>query len=232
MSEESRLLELRPKYYELLQHGLEKKRKGTPFIEELRTEYLRRIKERKLPRTVFPYDHPKYKTHKDLFIDICRLSDIVHDYFGLPTTNEHFESDLKDLGFSPEQVIDRVVIPWYEMKEKPADFLELVTDIFHPGNTTLYELGVGDFAERVWYETLNLRTETSIERLKRFEQFRSVWFRAGFAVYILAIVSGLLAISSTSNGVTSRPWLACSLLLGFLAIVFTVLLVHRLLRSE
>ena len=58
----------------------------------------------------------------------------------------------------------------------------------------------GDFAERVWDETLNLRAETSLERLERFKQFRSVWFRTGFAVYILAMVSGLLAISSKSSG--------------------------------
>jgi hypothetical protein len=232
MSEEGRLLEIRPKYYELLRHGLDRKREGTPFIEELRREYLRRIKERKVPRKVFPYDHPTYKTHKDLFLDISRLSDVLHDYYGLTGVSEHAESDLRGLGFSEEEFTDRVLVTWYDLKNDPTEFLELVTDIFNPANTTLYELDAGDFAERVWDVTLNLRTETSLERLKNFKQFRSVWFRIGFGVYVLAIVSGLLAISSTSSDLIWRPWLACSLFLGFIAVVFTVLLVHRLLRSQ
>jgi hypothetical protein len=231
-SEESRLVQLRPKYFELLRGGLEKKSDGMPFIEDLRKHYLKRIKERQLPEKVFPYDHPKYKTHKDLFLDICRLSQIVCENYGDENVGRQIEIDLAGLGYSQEEIIDRVVVMWYDLKNYPAKFLELVTDIFHPGNSTLYELNAGEFAERMWDETLNLRTETSIERLKNFEQFRSVWFRAGFGVYVLAIVTGLLSISSTSIENTWRPWLTASLVLGFLAIVFTVLLVHHLLRAE
>ena len=139
---------------------------------------------------------------------------------------------MPELGFSSEQIIDLFVVPSYEIKDNPAEFLEITTDIFNPANTTLYELEAGDFSEKVWDETLNLRTETSLERLKRFKQFRSVWFRAGFAVYVMAIVSGILAISATSSDTTWYSWFTSALLLGFIAIVFTILLVHRFLRSE
>jgi hypothetical protein len=76
--EEARLMELQPKYYELLR-GSDPAHNSPPAIERLRLDYLKKIKGHSLPRQVFPYKHPKYPRHRDLFLDICRLSDLVHD---------------------------------------------------------------------------------------------------------------------------------------------------------
>ena len=69
------------------------------------------------------------------------------------------------------RIINRVIVPWYRLRDEPTLFVEVVTSIFNPANTTLYHLGEGDFAERVWDVTINLRSETSLERLKNFTNF-------------------------------------------------------------
>jgi hypothetical protein len=232
MSEEARLRELQHIYYELLRTGGKEKHVGMPFIEALRRNYLAGIKARALPRDVFPYEHRKYQTHRDLFMDICRLSQVVFEHYGLPSNSEEIQNDLKGLAFSENEITDKVLVAWYDLKSDAAEFLELVTDIFHPGKTTLYELeGGGDFGMKVWDETLKQNTETSLERLKRFHRFRSIWFRSGLAVYVLAIATGLIALSATSATLW-RPWLIAAMLLGFLALGFTVVFFHQLVRAK
>lgn len=71
--EEARLRELQPKYYELLRTGGNPAHNGPPVIEQLRLDYLKKIKARSLPRQVFQYEHPKYHKHRDLFVDMCRM---------------------------------------------------------------------------------------------------------------------------------------------------------------
>jgi hypothetical protein len=232
--EEARLRELLPKYYELLRTGGNAGHDGPPAVETLRLDYLDKIKRRSLPRTVFPYKHEKYRKHKDLFIDICRVSELVHEHYGLGKIFEKLEDDLKSLRLSEEQITDKVLVTWYDLKSDPLEFLGLVTDIFHPGNNTLYfELeGGGEFVDKVWDLTLLQHTEPSLQRVKRFRQFRSIWFRTGFSVYVLAIVTGLAALSSTTSVSTWRPLFVVSMILGFGAVAFTIMFVHALLRSD
>ena len=84
---------------------------------------------------------------------------------------------------------------------------------------------------KVWDETLKQNTETSLDRLKRFHRFRSIWLRSGLAVYVLAIAASLIALSAT-NPTQWRPWLITSMLLGFLALAFTVVFFHQLVRAK
>jgi hypothetical protein len=144
------------------------------------------------------------------------------------------ERDLKELGFTETEITDGVFVRLYDLKSSSLEFLELVTDIFHPGNNTLYfELDGGrSLADRIWDLTLLQHTETSLNRVKQFRQFRSVWFRLGFGVYVLAIVTGLTAVSATTKLSMWRPLFIASLLLGLTAVVFTVIFVHGLVRSE
>jgi len=232
MSEESRLRELQHMYYELLRTGGDQKHAGMPFIEALRQSYLKRIKERALPRHVFPYEHHKYQTHRDLFVDICRLSQVVFEHYGLASNSHEIEKDLEGLRFSENEITDKIHVPWYDLKSDAAEFLELVTDIFNPANTTLDELeGGSGFGMKVWDETLKQNTETSLDRLKRFHRFRSIWLRSGLAVYVLAIAASLIALSAT-NPTQWRPWLITAMLLGFLALAFTVVFFHQLVRAK
>jgi len=231
-SEEGRLREVQHIYYELLRTGGNRKHAGIPFIETLRRNYLDRIKARTLARNVFPYEHRKYRTHRDLFLDICRLSEVVFERYGLPSNSQEIQSDLEGLRFSENEITDKVLVPWYDLKSDAAEFLELVTDIFNPANTTLDDLeGGGDFGMKVWDETLRQSTETSLERLKRFHRFRGIWFRCALAVYVLAIATGLIGLSAT-NATVWRPWLIAAMVLGFLALGLTVAFFHQLLRAK
>jgi len=232
--EEGRLRELQPKYYELLRSGGDSSHVSPTVIEELRMDYLKKIKERSLPREVFPYKHGKYHKHKDLFVDVCRVSELVNEYFGLGKLFDTIETDLKSLRFSQDQVTDKVLVTWYDLKSDSREFLELVTDIFHPGNNTVYfELAGGqNLVDRIWDLTLLQHTETALARSKRFNYFRTVWFRLGFALYVLAITIGLLALSGTTSKTVWRPPFAAAITLGLSAVIFTILFVHILLRSE
>lgn len=136
--EEARLREVRPKYYELLRTGGNPAHTGSPVIERLRLDYLRKIKARSLPRQVFQYEHPKYRTHRDLFMDICRLSELVHEYCGMEKIFEILESDLKSLRFPEGEITDKVLVTWYDLKSDASEFLELVNEILTPGNATVY----------------------------------------------------------------------------------------------
>jgi hypothetical protein len=232
MSEETRLRELQQIYYELLRTGGNQKHLGAPFIELLRRNYLKAIEGRTLPRAVFPYEHRKYQRHRDLFLDICRLSQVVFEHYGLPSNSQEIQNDLGGLGFSENEITYKVLVTLYDLKSDAAEFLELVTDIFNPANTTLNELeGGGDFGMKVWDETLKQATETSLGRLKRFHRFRGIWFRFAFALYVLAIATGLIALSAT-DAMPWRPWLIGATVLGFLALGITVVFFHQLLRAK
>jgi hypothetical protein len=203
-----------------------------PFIEVLRRDYLKAIKEHALPRDVFAYKHRKYKTHRDLFLDICCLTQVVFEHYSLPSNSEEIQSDLDGLRFSEKEITHRLFVASYDLKSDLAEFLELVTDIFNPANMTLYELeGGGDFGMKVWDETVTQNTQTSLERLKRFHRFRTIWFRSGLSVYVLAIATGLVALSAT-NATLWRPWLIAAMVLGFLALGFTVVFFHHLVRAK
>jgi hypothetical protein len=232
--EETKLASLVPKYYELLKNGGDPVYVGPPVIEVLRKEYLEKIRTRKLPRTVFPYKHDKYRSHRDLFVDMCRLSELVHEYFGLQDISDNVESDLKSLRFSEEEITEKILVEWYSLKSDAAGLVELITDFLHPGCTTIYnELEQGDkFIDKIWDLTLTERAETSVSRVKTFKMFRGIWFRIGFGTYVVAIAIGLAALSGTTVNSPWKPMFVVSIALGFLAIAFTVVFVHKLLRSE
>lgn len=232
--EEARLIGLLPKYYELLRTGGHPAHKGPPVVERLRLDYLGKIKARSLPQEVFPYKHSKYREHRDLFLDLCRLSELVHEYYGIRGIRNSVENDLKEVGFGEDEIVDRVLVRWYDLKSDTVEFLELVTDIFHAANSTFYlqiESGT-NLVDRIWEFTLLQHTEVSLKRIEQFRKFRGIWFRLGFGVYMLAIVLGL-ATASVITGLDSwRPLFVASLLLGLAAVLFTIVFVHVLLRSE
>jgi hypothetical protein len=232
--EEARLRELRPKYYELLRTGGNPNHTGIPVIEKLRVDYLKKIRARTLPRQVFQYEHSKYHTHRDLFVDICRLSEVVHEYCGMGKIFETLESDLKGLRFPGDEITDKILVTWYDLKSDASQVLGLVNDIISPGNATVYfELEGGqELADKIWDLTLLQHTETSLDRVARFKQFRSVWFRLGFGIYVVAIVTGLLAVSATTREINWQPLFIGSMILGFASIVFTICFVHALVRSN
>lgn len=231
--EEARLRELRPKYYELLRTGGNPNHTGAPVIEVLRADYLKKIRARTLPRKVFQYNHPKYRTHRDLFIDLCRLSEVVHEYCGMGKIFETLENDLRSLRVSEDDITDKILVTWYDLKSDASEVLGLVNDILTPGNATVYfELEGGqELADKIWDLTLLQHVETSLVRIARFKTFRSVWFRFGFGIYVLAIVAGLLTIAA--NGVANwRALFTISMIFGLASVVFTICFVHVLLRSE
>jgi len=233
---EQNLRKLKDKYVWLL-INMDVEQRGIPeqgtIIEQLRKDYFSEIKSKYRAGGTFPFKHRRYKSDKDLFLEICSLSELVDSFLhkGKCSNREVIDANLQELGWAEEG--DLCYLRSLELMGKVVTFFETIYGIFAPTNLVLYELLHGwDLPEKLRTEFLSDNIEFRLEKITRFQTFIGTFSKINMFAFVLTIVVSILLLSSMSKSNFTANHLLLPMTLGLVSIGLLTITLNRLLHTD